>query len=239
MARDGRKGFRVRINKYHIQVLVVEASILLLAGLITFVVLWARTVRQRDRAEEFLQEVTKLEVGKSTFLEAQLLTRKYGGIPWYTTSEDMRCTFQWCELRFVFENRPLTSARLVRYVELIGTVSVKDGVVWGREIDYGRENGRVHQSEYDVIERPLWREDRLSHGQHERGLWRLKVDASGIPSVVVVRLGLSSSADQRKRAYSFDLSCLAKLWGCDSPPAMFPPDIPYRGTPGQTYSDTW
>jgi hypothetical protein len=229
----------MKINKYHLQVLVVEAGLLLLAGLVTFVVLWVRTVQQRHRADAFLQDVLKLEVGKSTLEEALKLAQKFGAMPWYVNSDDMSCTFRRCELRFVFENKPLTSARLVRYVELIGTVSVKNGVVVGREVDYAREAGPYGQFEYDVIEHLWSEEEHVPRYFVESGLRRLNVDGNGIPSTLRVTIGPTSTADQRKRAYALNLSCLGRLFGCNNPAAMFPPRIPYRGVPGQTHSDSW
>lgn len=201
--------------------------------------LWGMTIRQRDRAEAFLREFTKLELGKSTFADAQQIAAEYHGIPWYTGPDDMRCTPQRCELRFVFENKPLTSFRLARYVELIGVVSVKDGIVAGRELIYASETGNYNPLQYDVVEEPpLQAEGKPQHFQ-EIGLARLNVDDKGIPSTVRVRLGVTSSPEQRKRAYALDLSCLAKLFGCKNPSAIFPSGIPYSGTAYQTHVSDW
>ncbi|HKM80314.1 MAG TPA: hypothetical protein VJY15_05070 [Candidatus Acidoferrum sp.] len=229
----------MKINKYHFQVLVVEAGLLLLAGLVTFVVVWVRTVQQKHRADAFLQDVLKLEVGKSTLEEALKLAQKFGAMPWYVNSDDMRCTYQRCELRFVFENRPLTSVHLVRYVELIGTVSVKNGLVVGRELDYGREAGRYEEFEYGVMEHLWSQEDHVPRSWIESGMWRLKVREDGIPRILRVTIGPTSTPDQRKRAYALDLSCLDNLFGCNNPAAMFPPGIAYRGTAFQTHSNDW
>jgi len=53
----------------------------------------------------------------------------------------MSCTAQRCDYRFVFESKPLSSAHLSHYVELVATVSVRNELVVRREIDYGREAG--------------------------------------------------------------------------------------------------
>jgi len=229
----------MKINKYHFQVLVVEAGLLVLAGLFTFVVLWVRTVQQRHRADAFLQDVLKLEVGKSTLEEALKLAQKFGAMPWYVNSDDMRCTFQRCELHFVFENKPLTSARLVRYVGLIGTVSVKNGVVVGREIDYQGDGGQYGQFKYRVMEHLWSQEERVPRTWIDSGMSRLKVGEDGIPRILLVTVGPTSTPDQRKRAYALDLSCLDKLFDCHNPAAMFPPGIAYRGTFSQTHSNDW
>jgi hypothetical protein len=219
--------------------LLVSLVSLIVVCLIAISVLWVLTVRQRTVAEAFLRDAIILVPGKSSFEEAQQLARKYGGIPWYTGSNDMRCTFQRCTFRFLFENKPLTSVRLARYVELIGWIYVRDGTVVGREIEYVRDSGAYSPFQYEVIEAPMWNEDGTAQRQREVGLWRLKVDGTGMPSIVKVTLDPSSSPAQRKRAYSLDLSCLANLLGCDSPSAMFPHGIPYRGVLSQTHSEAW
>jgi hypothetical protein len=216
-------------------VLISLVVVSLLAG----TVVWILTARERIRAEAFVKDVVKLVPGKSSFTEAQELARQYNGIPWYTTANDMRCTFQRCTFKFVFENKPLTSIRLARYVELLGLVYVRDGIVAGRELHYVRDSGPYFPFDYEVFETPMWNEEGTVEHQREEGLWRLKVDKYGMPSTVKVQLSASSSADQRKRAYSLELSCLAKLFGCNTPSSMFPRGIPYHGAPYQTHSDQW
>ncbi len=212
---------------------------LMFVGLLTVSLLWALTVRQRSRAESFLEDFRKVLPGKSSFAEAQAVAQRHGGIPSYTTSDDVRCTSQKCTFRFLFENKPLTSFYLARYTELTGWIFVRDGVVVGRAIDYGRDSGAYSPFQYEVSEAPMWNEAGTVQVEAKVGLWRLKVDPSGIPSIVQVTLNSSSSLDQRTRAYSLDLSCLAKVFGCGSPNSMFPPRIPYRGGPSQTHSDDW
>jgi hypothetical protein len=202
-------------------------------------VIWGLTLRQKSRAEQFLQQLTNLELGKSTFAEAQQIALKYRGFPWYADSGDMRCTFQRCELRFIFQNKPLTSFHLARYVELIAVISVKDGIIVGRDVVYARETGRYFPFQYNVIDRASWNDGPVSNINQTVGLARLKVNDTGIPSTVMVRLGPSSTADQRNRAYAFNLSCLARFLDCDDPSAFFPSGIPYRGEPSQTHSENW
>jgi hypothetical protein len=122
---------------------------LLILSLLGFVVVYVLTLRERNRAELFLHDFLSLEPGKSSFADAQQIATVYGGHPWYTDAGDMRCTFQTCNLRFAFANRPLTSARLARYTVLFGSILIKDGVVVGREIDYARD-----PFWYSVIEAP-------------------------------------------------------------------------------------
>jgi hypothetical protein len=51
---------------------------------------------------------------------------------------------------------------------------------------------------------------------------KLRVDANGIPHVLKVNLGQSATADERRRAYSIGLSCLARMRACRDAAAVFP-----------------
>lgn len=230
---------RITINITWDRLLLVVATAMIL-GLFAVSVLWGLPIRQKTRAGAFLRELTQLELGKSTFADAQRIAQKYGGIPWYTVSlDDMRCTFQECRFAFKFENKPLTSFRLVRYVVVLGFISVKDGLVTGREIDYARDSGGIPQYEFDVIESVLGNQEGRLNYEKPWGLYRLHLDEKGIPWTVRVRLVPTSSEDQRERAFALDFSCLASLFGCHSPAAMFPTGIPYQGVPSQTYAENW
>jgi hypothetical protein len=227
------------INKYYVQVLAVEAAAILLAGSIAFVIMWARTLSESSRAQAFLTDVTKLEVGKSTFEDAKVVARKDGGIPWWVSDNSMQCTYEICAFRFLFENKPLTSTHLVPYVGLIGTVLVEKGVVTERQINYFRYSKRPFA--YNVREMVLPEGDSPQAKGMRRliGFRRINVDNAGIPSAVSVGLSPSISSDKRTRAYALDVSCLSKLFGCGDPSAFFPHNIPYQGPPLQTDTQTW
>lgn len=227
------------INKYHIQVLVLQAITIILAGCIILVVAWARTLSQPSRAQAFLSDVTKLEVGKSTFEEAKSVAQKHGGIPWWVSDGSMRCTWQECVFQFVFQNKPLTSTRVVPWVGLIGTVTVKDGVVTQESISYHRYAKRPFA--YDVEEMVL-QPAQTPEGRGMRrmlGLTRMNVDPDGVPSAVLIGLEAPSSSSQKKRAYAVDVSCLSKLFGCGNASSFFPPGIAYQGGPYQTHTESW
>lgn len=229
----------MHINKYHIQVLVIEAVAAILISCTVLAIAWTRTLSQSSRAQTFLRDFTKLEVGKSTFDEAKSVAEKHGGIPWWVSDNSMQCTYQNCVFRFVFENKPLTSTHLVPYLGLIGTIIVKDGAVVGRNVSYFCYAKRPVA--YNVME-ALLPPSNTPGGRGMRmmiGLSRMNVDSKGIPSDVSIGMDPSSSADQRRRAYALDVSCLSKLFGCNNPSAIFPADIPYQGVPFQTRTDAW
>lgn len=226
----------MRINKYHIQVLLIEAIAAALVCCTIFVIAWVRTLSQPSRAQAFLNDFTKLEVGKSTFEKAESLAQKHGG---QVEPGSGPCTYEACVFRFVFENKPLTSTHLVPYIGLIGTIVVKDGVVARRYINYFRHAKRPFA--YNVMEALLPPSD-TPEGRGMRmmiGLSRMNVDPEGIPSAVSISMESPSSADQRRRAYALDVSCLSRLFGCGGPSAIFPQDIPYHGVPFQTHTDAW
>lgn len=234
--------------------LVVEASAILLVASIAFAVMWVRTLSQAVRARAFLSDVIKLEVGKSTLEDAETLAQRHGGIPWWVGCDSMQCTYQRCEFRFVFENKPLSSTYIephagfisglqvrtgIPYVGLIADLSIKNGVLVGRHISYVRYSKRSFA--YDVRE---WLPASANTPEAEgmklsEGLHRMIVDQDGIPSAVSIYFEPSISPDQKVRAYAINVSCLSKIFGCAGPSDIFPAGIPYRGTPYQTDTETW
>lgn len=229
----------MRVNKYRIPTLLAGLIAVALIGLSMFVVIaWRLTLPQQSGAEAFLRDVTKLEIGQSTFEETKEIARRHGGVPWWENNDSMLCTWDDCAFRFVFENKPLTSTRLVAYVRLVGTLTVKNGVLVGRDIQYTRRPRKAELFTYNVTESSLPTSERAQR-RGMTGLWRMIVDKKGIPSVISIYLQPSSGADQRRRAYALDLSCLSRIFGCQGPAAIFPSNIPYQGEAAQTHSETW
>lgn len=228
------------MNKCHWQVLCVEAAIVVFAACVVFTVAWTRTLSQPRRAQAFLADFTSLELGKSTMEQAQSLARKHGGIPWFISTDSMQCSYQRCAFHFVFENRPLTTTHLVPYTELVADVSVEQGIVVARELHYARHNKRPLT--YDVVEAippALGTVDEKSWKRTHSGIMRLNVDLDGIPSTILVGLQPSSPTDQKKRAYSLDLSCLARIFGCNGLTSYVPPGVPFQGGPYQSLIEEW
>jgi hypothetical protein len=199
--------------------------------LLTLAVLYGVTIPHRTRAREFLHRFTELKLGSSTFADAQQLAREFRGIPWYVTPSDMTCAFQRCELAFHFDNMPLSYVPTVGYTRFLAFVHVKNGIVDGREIDYETPPKPGRYFRYTVYDF----QGALPKGW-AYGVWRLKVDLEdpdGVPHVLQVNLGPSSSESLRERAYSVDLSCLAKFYGCGSASAAYPSGLSYLGPPSQ------
>ena len=202
---------------------------LLVACLLTIGVLYALALRHREQARAFLPQLAALKLGESTFAEAQQLARQYGGIPWYVADGDMRCRFQKCSLVFKFENMPLSYVPFIHHTELFGEILVEDGIVVSPQLEYERNTRSDYYFRYLIIDSAT-----LSENEHKYatgyGTLRLKVDSQGISHTLRVRLGPLSSVADRTKAYSLDLSCLARLFGCDAPSAFYPRDLPYSGS---------
>lgn len=197
---------------------------LLIVVFATIGILYARAIPHRSRAEAFLREFVQITPGQSTFAEAQRIARRYGGMPWYVDNcGNMTCTFQKCVLAFQFDNMPLSYVPRVGYTRFFATINLKNGMVLGSELDYDRNAFGYSVLDYRGQIPKGW----------QYGVWRLRVDAQGVPHVLEVNLGPSSSQRLRQLAYSIDLSCLAKLWGCGGPSAIYPSGLPYLGPPYQ------
>jgi len=239
------------LNKYHLQVLVAEAVVILLAACTAFIVIWTRTRSESSRAQAFLTEVTKLRVGKSTLEDAKLIAQKHGGL---VEPGSGPCSYEACTLEFLFENKPLSSTYIephigliggievmtgVPYVGFMGALDVRNGVVTKRRVSYFRYGKKPFAYKVWEMVLPQGITTEAEAMRHRLGFRRMNVDPQGIPSAVSIDFEPSANADQRSRAYALDLSCLSKILGCSGPEAIFPLSIKYQGPPYQTHTETW
>jgi hypothetical protein len=167
---------------------------------------------KRSRAEELLRSSGELKLGRSTLTEAQRLAQEYGGKP-DSEGSPASCSAQACTLKFVIDNKPLNYIPGVPAVRFVVSLRVKDGHVNERQIDYSVVSRTGAPFTYQVIDQ---------FDPHSFEAQRLKLDAQGTPHVLKVALGESTTADDRKRAYLIDVSCLARLRGCNAAAAIFP-----------------
>ena len=211
-----------------------SAPIRILAGvlfacLLTLATLYGIALSQRTRARTFLYDFSSLKLGESTFADAQRLARDYGGVPWDVSTENVSCTFQKCAFAFKFENIPLNYVPFVHHTELAADIVVKDGIIVGRQFEYERNTRSNYYFRYQVID-DTHHVDEL-HNWY--GTWRLSVDERGVAHTVLVRLGSVSAEVLRNRAYSINLSCLARFYDCATPSDFYPSGTPYAGTRSQ------
>jgi hypothetical protein len=183
--------------------------------------------RERRRAEAFLNDMTKLKIGETTFAGAEQLASRYGGTPWAALPQTTKCSTEECYFYFEFANpRNRLPFVLVSRVVFNGIVHVKESRVLGIEIGYQTDSRFGGRAAYDVRDTPL-ADPPLVHSHYNwvspgYGMEQLKVDSSGRPWIVEVRLNERSTQQERSQAYSINLSCLAKIYGCNAPTAILP-----------------
>lgn len=215
--------------------------VLLIAILISWAAIFVLGIRQKDRAEAFLSDITRLKLGEASFADAEELARRYNGRPWNALPQTANCTAQECYLSFDFSDPYKRLPFMYRpRVTFGGIVHVHEGIVVGIELFYqlGIRSGR--QVIYDV-------RDVLTEGLHAPGVgyrWEspgygiaaLKVDKYGFPWVLKIELNRNSTDLERREAYSINLSCLANGYNCTSPPDIIPSEV-LRAAMNQNNSD--
>jgi len=210
----------------------VYASSFLFLLLFSAGLAWGYSRYTLTRARTFLAELAKLKPGESTFADAQRLRRAYGGVPTSLLTQNPTCSEERCELLFTFDNKPLCYLPGVLQVHLGGDITVKEGRVVESVLLFGRKpnsefDAGDRRTQEGVIIPPEWEylygvRDVAQRAQEEYGLRKSDPDSHGVPHFVTFRLGPRSTAEDKNRAYSIDLSCLARLRGCDSPSSIYP-----------------
>jgi len=185
-----------------------------------FVMMWLLTMHQRTHAQAFMQEFRDLQLGRSSFADAQRLSQMYGGVPQHMPADETQCTPQQCQFAFRFENKPLSTLGLAKYTALFAFVTVQNGTIVARELEYLHVSNSGLGFDYRVADRPG-----IRHGEKDLASVTPQTDAAGTPRRVFVRLGPSDTANQRADAYSLDLTCLVRITDCNSPSAIYPPGI--------------
>jgi hypothetical protein len=191
--------------------LVRSVASMALLFIVASLIFYGVSIYRRHRARSFLEELASLKLGVSSFSDAQRLAQEYGGQPWDLPLRVPVCSAQYCSFRLVFENKILNHIRHKREISMAAGLTVKDGYVVSREVDYA------------ILGPALWNDhfvydlsDHLSaHSLQSSSVTRLKLDARGTPHWVKVDLSPDAPEDLRGRAYALDLTCLASLCGCD------------------------
>ncbi len=217
------------INKF-----ALALSCAVLAPLFLLAILYFLGLRQESRAHGFLSDVQTLNLGSSTFADAERLANRYGGKPW-TGIQPSACTREKCFLRFEFPN-PRNFAPFFSKVLFGGLIHVKDGKVVGVETFYESDSRAGPWVSYDLRETSVDR----SMIEHANNPWEYAgyewesagfairsnhVVMNGVPWVVEVLLGKNATNQERARSFSINLACLATLSGCRTPSALVPAEI--------------
>ncbi len=179
-------------------------------GVVAAASLFLWQVHQRSRARGLLRAVMSLPLGVATLSNAQSLGDEYGAARWSATRSNPTCSAHDCDLTFVFENKLLSKLPRDRQVSFTVNLIIKDDHLVSKQIEYGLGSTTVAQFAYEIS-------DHLTSslpGQEVKKFW---TDGQGTMSRgVEVELLPGTAPELRKRAYSLDLGCLAKLYGCNA-----------------------
>jgi len=190
------------MNKWKRNVVIISAAILF-----SITSCLGLSAYKRHRASALLNEVVCLRLGAATFSDAQRLAEQFGGSPGGPDSEV--CSSRKCHLKFVFYNTLLNHVQNRRQVSLAVGLTVENGYVIGREIDYSIV-GRAEILGMYVVSEGL----RSSGASTE--VKRDRIHSDGKPHWVKVALNEDATRELRERAYSLNLACIARLFGCNS-----------------------
>lgn len=198
------------------------ALIFFVGVLLALFVLTALGTRQQARAQRFLQYVEGID-HNTTFADVKLLADQYGGAVWKALPETSICTSDECYLRFSFQN-PRNYIPLAAKV-LFGTIiHVKDGRVSTIETWYEADSHSGKRAVYGVTIRFLPSSPpesrRYKWESPGYGVAKLKVDKRGTPWVFEVELNSLTTPEQKSQGYSFNLACLARMFGCTEPGSL-------------------
>ena len=199
------------------QIIVAIVSIVIVALMGRAVFLAAENHQQKQMAYECLQKIESLSLGVSTFSDAQELARRYSGLPWSASAQQAECSIQDCNLRFVFQNNWIGLFRTGKKVSLVAALWVKNGYVASKEVDYSV----MSKSEYSQFFYFLL-DQRTVIGAKGYEVRKAQLDERNVPHVLKVTLSPEAPPEVRAKAYTLDLTCLSRLYGCNDGLSIFP-----------------
>jgi len=171
------------------------------------------------KAARCMDQVLSLRLGQSTFLDAQRIGHQFGGTQQAFDREG--CSAESCVIAFQFRNTWLEFYRLSPPTELDVGVSVLHGVVVARHVNYLSAAPGAYASIYITEQEPA------------PGTPNFRVHVlttlTGEPKKATVSLTSAATAEERHRAYSFDLRCLGRLGGCKERSRIFGSALPAGG----------
>jgi hypothetical protein len=183
--------------------------------------IWGFTLPQRLEAGKVLAAVAALQPGPSAFEQVQRLARTYSAQTTASVSGEGACSRELCELTFPFTNNPLGLLPGVRKISFGVSISVPAGRVTSVALAYQRMADRVR----DMPEEPQYLYGVLNDAvrkESEYGPKKENLDSSGIPRLLLYRLGPHSTPADKTKAFALDLSCLDSFTGCSGPSAIYP-----------------
>ena len=161
-------------------------------------------------ARRFLRDTLTLEVGSSTFLEAERLARKYGGQVIQVGDVPPTCSSNSCVFKFAFGNVWLHRLGLAPFTTFGGEVRVSDNIVVSRELAMAVERRDYY---LEVFSKEA---QELKSGTAVRVVQYLKLPRLGIETTP------SAPQEVRVLSHQFSLKCLIRIRGCTSAEELLP-----------------
>jgi hypothetical protein len=193
----------------------LRGTMLVLASVV-IVMLWLllNQFRVRSRAESFLRDLKSLSIGKSSFVEVKKLQAAYGGTQLTQGIYPSDCSPRDCYIDFLFTNGWLARLHLAPPTGFGATLRIHNGVLSSRSLGYQAEAGS-HSFVLSVQEssNPIHMQDFCL---------TFRSDPMGRPWRMAISMRPTATQVERQLAYSFDLSCLARLGTCGEPSGVLP-----------------
>ena len=169
---------------------------------------WIYVYTLREKADSLVSGAYALSLSKAnpTLIEVQ---QRYGKRLQLDGCDRLGCSYT-----VRLSNRHVAALRIVRFAEITSSFWVRDGVVLENILSYtvrdDRQRSITAHVQVDYCDRcdsfwvDPWKESSPT-------------DANGI-----VEIGYVSSADEKRRVFSFDRSCIAAIRGCTNASALLP-----------------
>lgn len=169
----------------------------------------------QSRAKAFLAQANSLRIGMSTFDVAKKLEAIYHGHELTGGMYPPDCSPRDCYIQFLFTNNWLARLRLAPPTGFATTLHIENGLITSRTTAYAAEAGNHSFTlAMDESSSPSYIQDFCAVF--------FRTDLSGRPWKIQISISPKASQLQRDLAYSFDLSCLARLGSCGEPTRILP-----------------
>lgn len=163
----------------------------------------------RFDANQFLADVKRLRVGKSSLADLNTLAVKYRS---YSTPDSIECDQKLCKIFFYFGNRWLWRVGLSPASRFGGGITAREGTI--SEIDLALVTDSAYSaSVVEVLATPNSTPYKV---EGRRAL------SGATDFTMTVRLTSAASEELRRKAYNFNLTCLTRLDGCKNARLMLP-----------------
>jgi hypothetical protein len=161
----------------------------------------------RSMANRFLSDVRKLRVGQSTYDDVLRIQTNYKS---RSSVEGKECDQNLCILDFSFDNRWLYHSGLVPGSRFTGSLTVRKGILDRVKLSL------LSNPRNDAVTEEVPAAPNLS--AYEVGGRK----SGKAYSYVWAQITSAASADDRQKAYAFNLACLTKWGGCKDSNELLP-----------------